>query len=114
MHFLVIGSLILFQGASPVFRIDPWLIATVTIVVTAAFVFIIQRAISAHRRQAKTGREELIGKTAVVKVALNPEGTVFFKGERWSAISEDEDVKAGEEVIIKKVDGLTLYVTKKQ
>lgn len=111
---LVMGSLILFQGASPVFRIDPWLIATVTIVIAGAFIFIIQRAISAHRRQAKTGREELIGKTAVVKVALNPEGTVFLKGERWTAITDGERVEPGQEVIIKKMDGLTLYVTKKQ
>ncbi len=110
---LVIGSLILFQGAAPMFRIDPWLIATVTIILAGAFAFIVSRAISAHRKQAKTGREELIGKTATVKVALNPEGTVFFKGERWSAISEDGLVKPGEEVVIKKLDGLTLYVTKK-
>jgi membrane-bound serine protease (ClpP class) len=111
---LVIGSLILFQGAAPIFRVDPWLIATVTIVVAAAFAFVINRAISAHRKQAKTGREELIGKTATVKVALNPEGTVFFKGERWSAISEEGSVSPGEEVIIKRLDGLMLYVTKKQ
>jgi len=111
---LVIGSLILFQGASPVFQVDPWLIATVTIVIAGAFAFIINRAISAHRKQAKTGREELIGKIAVVKVALNPEGTVFLKGERWSAISEEGSVAPGEEVVIEKIDGLMLYVTKKQ
>ena len=111
---LVIGSLILFQGASPVFQIDPWLIATVTIVIAGAFAFVINRAISAHRKQAKTGREELIGKIATVKVALNPEGTVFLKGERWSAISEEGSVAPGEEVVIEKIDGLTLYVTKKQ
>jgi membrane-bound serine protease (ClpP class) len=110
---LVAGSLILFQGASPVFRVDPWLIATVTIIITGALSFIIHRAIKAHRRQAKTGREELIGKTALVKVALNPEGTVFFKGERWNAISEDGEIKAGKEVIINRVDGLNLYVNKK-
>ena len=111
---LVIGSLILFQGASPVFQIDPWLIATVTIVIAGAFAFIINRAISAHRKQAKTGREELIGKIAIVKVALNPEGTVFLKGERWSAISKEGSVAPGEEVVIEKLDGLMLYVTKKQ
>ena len=111
---LVIGSLILFQGASPVFRIDPWLIATVTIVITGALSFVIHRAVSAHRKQAKTGREELVGKTATVKAALTPEGTVFFKGERWNAVSEDGEIKTGEEVIIQRVDGLILYVSKKQ
>ena len=111
---LVIGSLILFQGASPVFRIDPWLIATVTIIVAGVMAFIIHRAISAHRKQARTGREELIGKTAVVKAALKPEGTVFLKGERWAAISEAGDIKIGEEVVIDSVDGLLLHVSKKQ
>ncbi|OGO24284.1 MAG: hypothetical protein A2144_10150 [Chloroflexi bacterium RBG_16_50_9] len=110
---LVIGSLILFKGASPVFQINPWLIATVTIIIAGAFAFIVQRAISTHRKQAKTGQEDLIGKTAVVRVALNPEGSVFFKGERWAAVSEEGTVKPGEEVVIKGIDGLTLYVTKK-
>ena len=110
---LVIGSLILFQGAPPLFRVSPWLIATVTIFISGALAFIIHRAVSIHRKQATTGREELMGKTALVKVALNPAGTVFYKGERWSAVSESGDVKAGDEVIINRIDGLTLYVRKK-
>ena len=84
------------------------------IFIAALFAFVVQRVIRAHRRQARTGREELIGKRAVVKVALNPEGTVFFKGERWTAISETGQVELGEEVTITRVDGLTLYVIKKQ
>ncbi len=110
---LVIGSLILFQGAPQLFQVDPWLIATVTILISGALAFIIQRAISTHRKQSVTGREALMGKTAVVKVALNPAGTVFYKGERWSAVSESGEVKPGEEVIINRIDGLTLYVTGK-
>ena len=109
---LVIGSLILFKGG-PLFQINPWLIAIVSIGIAALFAFVINRVIKAHRYQATTGREELVGKTAVVKVALEPEGTVFFKGERWTAVSEKDRVEPGEEVIITKVDGLKLYVTKK-
>ena len=111
---LVIGSLILFKGGSPLFRVDPWLIAIVTIIIAAAFAFVVNRAIHAHRKQASTGREELIGKRAVVKVALDPEGTIFYKGERWAAISDEGRLEPGEEVIITSVDGLTLHVTKKQ
>jgi len=111
---LVIGSLILFQGASPVFRVDPWLIAGVTLSITGVIAFVINRAIRAHRKQATTGREELIGKRALVKTALNPEGSVFYKGELWSATSEGGTIEPGQEVIITKVDGLTLHVVKKQ
>ncbi len=111
---LVLGSLILFPGGGSLFQVDPWLIAVVTILVASVFAFVISRIIRAHRRQASTGREELVGKTAVVKVALEPEGMVLFKGERWAAISEKGRVKPGETVIITKVDGLKLYVTKKE
>ncbi len=111
---LVIGSLILFKSASPLFRVDPWLIAAVTISLTAVFAFVINRAIRAHRKQAATGREELIGKRAVVKEALDPEGTVFYKGELWAAISEKGRIEADEEVIITTMDGLILNVVRKE
>jgi membrane-bound serine protease (ClpP class) len=110
---LVLGSLILFPGGGALFQVDPWLIAVVTIIIVAVFAFIISRVVRAHRRQASTGREELVGKTAVVKTALEPEGIVLFKGERWTAISEKGRVKPGEEVTITKIDGLKLYVTRK-
>jgi len=110
---LVLGSLILFKGG-PLFQVNPWLIATVTITIAALLAFVISRIIRVHRRQAATGREELIGKTAVVKAALEPEGMVLFKGERWTAISESGPVELGETVIINRVDSLKLYVTKKQ
>jgi membrane-bound ClpP family serine protease len=69
--------------------------------------------IRAHRRQSSAGREELLGKTAEVEITLEPKGVVLVEGERWTAISEKGRVEPGEEVIITKVDGLKLYVTKK-
>ena len=111
---LIIGSLILFQGAAPVFQVDGRLIAIVTILVASGLGFIAWRAVQIHRKQATTGREELIGKTALVKETLNPQGMVFFKGERWTAISEEGEIKVGEEVTIKRLDGLTLYVVRKK
>ncbi len=110
---LVIGSMILFQGYSPVFQVSPWLIAIVVLIFAGVFIFMAQRAIHTHRTQPKTGKEDLIGKTATVKVTLKPEGTVMFRGERWTARSESGPIKAGEEVVINRLDGLTLYVGKK-
>ena len=57
------------------------------------------------------GREELIGKTAEVKMAMNPKGTVLIEDKLWTAISEDCKAKPGDEVIITKVDRLKLWVT---
>jgi len=109
---LVLGALILFPLGSP-FSINPWLIGIIVVIIVIFFVLVINRVIRAHRRQPATGREEFIGKTAVVKVALNPEGTVLFKGERWTAISDEGRVKSGEEVIITKYEDLKLYVRRK-
>ncbi len=110
---MVIGSLILFKGG-PLFQVNPWLIGIIAICLGAIFAFIISRVVGVHRRQSVTGWEELVGKTAVVKAALDPEGMVLFKGERWIAVSGEGRVEPGDEVVINKVDSLKLYVAKKQ
>ncbi len=96
------------------FQIDPWLIAIVAIGLAAFLAVTIIWGIRAHRRQATTGRDELPGKTAIVRTALKPEGTVFHEGEIWTAVLDKGRAEPGEEVLITKVEGLKLYVTKKQ
>jgi len=103
----------LFQIEPGWFQLDPWLIAIIVICVVAFVTVTIIWGIRAHRRQVSAGREDLIGKTAEVKVVLKPKGIVFVEGEQWTAVSETGRVSPGEEVIITKVDGLKLWVTKK-
>ena len=95
-------------------QVDVWVIVLIVVCVIAFLAFAIQRSVRAHRHQASAGREDLIGKIAEVRTSLNPKGVVFVEGERWTAISDKERIESGEEVIITKVDGLKLYVTKKQ
>jgi len=96
------------------FQIDPWLIAIVAIGIAVFLAVAVIWGIRAHRYQVSAGREELVGKTAEVKIALEPKGVVFIEGERWTAVSEKGRVEPGEEVIITRVDSLKLYVTKKE
>ena len=95
-------------------QISPWLIAVLIICAVAFLAITIIWGIRAHRYKISAGREELIGKTAEVRSALNPKGTVFVEGEQWTGMSESGRVEPGEEVLITKVDGLKLYVTKKE
>ncbi len=90
-----------------------WLI-TATVLIVAFTVLVIHRGIRAHRQQVSAGKEELIGKTAVVDIALNPKGVVFIEGERWTAISDSGQVEPEEEVTVTKVEGLKLRVSKKE
>ena len=93
------------------FQIDPWLIVIVAIAIAAFLVITIVLVIRAHRRQVSAGREDLIGKTAEVKTALNPKGTVLVEGEHWMAMLEGRQAEPGDEVVITKVDRLTVWVT---
>lgn len=91
---------------------DP--IIVISIVLAVAFIiFVIYAIVKGQRRKLSTGVEEMIGKEAEVRTALNPKGTVLAEGELWTAIAEGSKIEPGEEVIITKVEGLKLWVTKK-
>ena len=89
-------------------------IAIIAVFIAAFIAVAVIFGIRAHRRQASAGKEDLVGKTAEVEITLEPKGVVLVEGERWTAISEKGRVDPGEEVTITKVDGLRLYVTKKE
>jgi len=93
--------------------IDPWLLALIIVIVVVILGFVVFWVVRAHQRKIGAGKEELIGKTAVVAVELNPKGVVLVDGERWTAVIDKGRVEPEEEVIITKVDGLKLTVVKK-
>jgi membrane-bound serine protease (ClpP class) len=117
----LIGSLIsnlsrsLSQLYSSLFlRVEPWIIVLI-VVTTAAFIAIsIILGIRAHHRPVSAGREDLIGNTAVVNTALDPKGLVLVEGERWTAILDKGRAEPEEEVIVTKVEGLKLRVTRRE
>ncbi len=96
------------------FRIDIWTIVLVIVGVVAFLAVSIIWGIRAHRHQVLAGREELIGRTAEVLITMEPKGTVFIEGERWTAISETGRMESGEEVTVTKINGLKMWVAKKQ
>ena len=110
-----------FQEAFPLFSqlnfnwfgMDTWLAVLVIIVVVAFVAISIIWGIRAHRAPVSFGRENLVGRKAVVDTPLNPEGMVFIEGERWKALLDEGTAKPGEKVIITRVEGLELWVTRK-
>lgn len=111
---LAVGSFLLLSGQAPYFSISPYLIIGVVLGVTAFFVFVVGAVVRAHRRPVTIGLESLVGRTTVARTDLDPEGQVFLEGERWLAYSKSGPVKAGEEVVVTKVEGLRLTVSKQQ
>ncbi len=107
---LTIGSMILMTD--PLFGINPGLIAAVVIVVTAFFIFVIASVLRTHRTRQQTGRDAMVGMVGVARTPLDPKGRVFVHGELWEATLDEGRVEPGEEVLITKVEGLRLRVTR--
>ena len=91
-----------------------WLIIVIAIIIVVFLVFIVIWSVRAHQNRVAAGREDLVGRTAVVEIALEPKGVVLVEGERWTAITDKGRAEPEEEVIITKVEGLKLRVTKKK
>ena len=64
------------------------------------------------RRRPITGSAGMIGRIAVARSMLEPEGQVQVDGEIWSAVSEGGAIPAGEKVRVMGVEGLTLKVSR--
>jgi len=93
--------------------IGPWLLAIIIIIVVVCLYFVVLWSVRAHQRKIAAGKEELIGRTALVLTALNPKGVVLIEGERWTAVIDKGRAEPEEEVIITAVEGLKLLVTRK-
>ena len=94
------------------FKIEIPLWVTITgALLLGIFAFITHKVIipSFHKKKA-TGSEAMIGLEGQCVEPLNPLGVVRVEGEYWKATSVDEDVAAGEDVEILRVDRLTLEV----
>ena len=113
---LVMGSVILFGGGPELFQLEInwWVIAIVAVVITAIFIFVVGAVIRSQRRRSIAGREGLIGKVALAQTELDPKGMVLVEGELWTARTEGGRIEPGEETVVTKVEGLKLWVTKKQ
>jgi len=106
----ILGSMILFS--SPFAQVSLQLVVAVALCTGAFFAFVIAKVLGIHRRRPITGIEGLVGQLAVARSDLDPEGTVFLKGELWQAVVSEGAVRRGEQVEITEVSGFKLSVRK--
>lgn len=107
---LAFGGLLLFDTDSEAFEISVPLVLLTAAVLGGFFAWLIAKAVQARHAQVHTGTEDLIGARGEVRSPLAPLGHVFVKGALWRARSEHEGIQVGDEVVVEKVDGLTLTV----
>jgi len=90
-----------------------WSIALVAVIGVVILAVVVVAAVRSHRYRITTGKESLVGETAITETNLDPQGVVIIEGERWRARAENDRVEAGEEVTVIRVDRLVLTVVRK-
>jgi len=73
-----------------------------------------RKALAAGRLRASSGREALSGRTGVVRSWQGGDGQVFVDGALWRARPSwpdgEQELAAGDAVVVERVSGLTLAV----
>ncbi|MCC6804220.1 MAG: hypothetical protein IT319_15165 [Anaerolineae bacterium] len=101
-----VGSLLLFNGVTlslPVIGVS--ILASLVY-----YRFALLKILEYHKAgPAMLDDQPLVGTQGYVQRALDPVGTVYVRGESWTARS-DETLAPGTEVAVVEQEGLTLYV----
>ncbi len=109
---MVLGSFMLYDAPEVGFRVS-WAVIIPTVGATAGlFVWAVSAGVRAMRRPPVTGAQGMVGRLAVARGELGPEGQVNVDGEIWRAVAEGGAIPAGEKVRVTAVDGLTLRVSR--
>jgi membrane-bound serine protease (ClpP class) len=109
---LILGGLLLTSTSNPDFQVNRWLIYSMAAVLATFFIMVMSALLRSRRAPAYLGRQSLVGRVAIARSALDPEGVVFLEGARWQARSESGPVAEGERVEVTEVQGLHLTVRK--
>ena len=110
---MLLGSLMLYDAPETTGIRLSWYVMIPAVGTTAALVFFaVSMGIRALYRPSVTGEAAMVGRLAVARSALAPDGQVLIDGELWRAVSPEGRVEPGEAVQITAVDGLTLKVTR--
>jgi membrane-bound serine protease (ClpP class) len=106
---LVIGGLLLVDAPIPEMRVRLVTALAVSIPLGIITAFLMSIAVRARRNKITTGEQGLIGEVGITQTPLAPAGKVFVHGELWDAVSP-VSIPAGERVVVRRVEGLTLQV----
>ncbi len=106
---LTLGGLLLVDGPIPEMRVHLVTALAVSVPLGIITAFLMSIAVRARRNKIVTGEQGMIGEIGIAQTTLAPAGKVFVHGELWDAVSAIP-VPAGERVVVRQVDGLTLRV----
>jgi membrane-bound serine protease (ClpP class) len=105
----VTGSIILFDSDLPGYRVSIPIIAATAVASALVFSVGLGSAMRARRLRVSTGREAMIGASAVALEDFTERGNVRAFSENWQARSA-RPVRKGDKLQVKDIEGLVLTV----
>ncbi len=109
---LILGAIIAFRDTPTEFQPNRILVGVLGFILVVMFTSMAVGLTRMRKIKRSTGTEALIGRMAVARTPLTPDGMVFIEGERWQAELEDGSAAEGEEVRVVSAEGLRLRVRK--
>ena len=108
---LTLGGLLLVDGPIPQLRVKLLTALAVSVPLGVITIFLMTIALRARHAKVVTGQQGLIGAVGEARTDIDPEGKVWVLGELWNAHAPSR-VGIGEQVVVRKVEGLELEVEK--
>ena len=107
---LLVGSFTLFEIPSRTIGLS-WSTVFITVgTMTLLFMFVVSKGLLIQRKRPVTGTIGMIGAIGSARTDLDPAGKVIIKGEYWDARSLEGMIRAGDRVIVERLEGRLLLV----
>jgi membrane-bound serine protease (ClpP class) len=109
---VVLGSLFLFRSspAENFVSISKTVVIATSLLTALFFLFVVGMGLKAQRYKPVNGIKAFIGKQGQALSELDPGGTVKVNGEMWKAVSLSGKINEGENIVVREIKNLTLYV----
>ncbi|MCE7929348.1 MAG: nodulation protein NfeD [Chloroflexi bacterium CFX7] len=111
---LVLGGIIAFRDTPSEFQPSKILLGVLAFFIVGMFVSLAVGVARVRRMTGDIGTAALVGKVAVARTPLSPDGFVFIQGERWQASLEEGAAQPGDRLRIVGAEGLRLKVQKEK
>jgi membrane-bound serine protease (ClpP class) len=109
---MLVGSIMLIDSPLPFMRVSLSVIIPAVLFTALFFLFAVSMGIRAQKRKVTTGNEGLVGESGTARTPVHGDGSVFVRGELWSAHS-DEPIAAGSPVVVVSVERMRVRVKPK-
>lgn len=111
---LILGGIIAFRDTPSEFQPSKLLLGVLAFFIIGMFVSLAVGVARVRKMTTDIGTAALMGKVAVARTPLSPEGFVFVQGERWQASLEGGTAQPGDRLRIVGANGLHLKVQKEK